>query len=95
MSQKTKRLFQGQGIVVSYSLAELDHEEALVEVRAAVGSANEVLLLVALVLATRSRGLGAKLEVLRLHICGEEKGLLSHNFYLDIDCAFTVCEFAC
>ena len=36
-----------------YSLAELDHEEALVEVCAAVGAADEVLLLVALVLATR------------------------------------------
>ena len=40
-----------------YSLAELDHEVALVEVRAAVGAADEVLPLVALVLATRPLGL--------------------------------------
>ena len=56
-----------------YSLAELDHEEALVEVRAAVGAADEVLLLGALVLATRTLGLRAVLEVLRLHVCGEEQ----------------------
>ena len=53
-----------------YSLAELDHEEALVEVGAAVGAADEVLLLVALVLAQRPLRLRAELEVLRLDICG-------------------------
>ena len=51
-----------------YSLAELDHEEALVEVGAAVGAADEVLLLVALVLAQRPLRLRAELEVLRLDI---------------------------
>ena len=54
-----------------YSLAELDHEEALVEVGAPVGAADEVLLLVALVLAQRPLRLRAQLEVLqRLDICG-------------------------
>ena len=56
-----------------YSLAELDHEEALVEVGAAVGAADEVLLLVALVLAQRPLRLRAELEVLRLDICGGEE----------------------
>ena len=56
-----------------YSLAELDHEEALVEVCAAVGAADEVLLLVALVLAQRPLRLRAELEVLRLDICGGGK----------------------
>ena len=59
--------------MVMYSLAELDHEEALVEVGAAVGAADEVLLLVALVLAQRPLRLRAELEVLRLDICGCRK----------------------
>ena len=53
---------------IGYSLAELHHEEALVEVRAAVGAADEVLVLVALVLAPGTLWLRAMLEVLRLDV---------------------------
>ena len=58
---------------IGYSLAELDHEEALVEVRAAVGAADEVLVLVALVLAPGTLWLRAMLKVLRLDVWKEEQ----------------------